>query len=597
MGDYDDGWTQVRRGGRHRRDRQPFRSRQPFRDRDYGGGWMERAPPVSFRRRDQIPSPNRPVPPPRTSRYFGPQSRSFAEVVRQELRKPVRKFVPPQVGGSDHIKRQPAGPQFGLLIRKLHALIKMVHHLHNVAPKAGRQPPRMITKMTEILATMIRPAFPTGKTCDLVRGNAENWGYTTQLILQDHYEAGLETLLGELSGLLTGNWREPFQVAVRWARRNLPHVTQDVIDYVEALITARSNNDNPPVADTTDHMQGPRSTIATAATLTEGTSQRANQSSQSLHRSHDQDWQLAQSEPLEQRQDRGRRRRGTVLTEDLILELCEEGEESSLNPDRVEPPTERSILQDLEDLFGSPAVRDRGETVSIVSQGVQTTPEEERAGSRQQTIQAQVHHQAGDQDDVDWESSDEDEPSTPTQRRQTVTTHVNSDRKMIDWDLEVTKKWIIIGDSNLSRIPPFHIPDLQIDGYPGANFRHAEALIGKTTTTVMVEKVILSFGLNHRNQKARETSIKQLQGAVRAAKKKFPFADIWVPQLNFSSDLTTDEKQTLQVLNSHIERNMPGLPPLQESDFHTAQDNIHWTENTAGAMLEHWATLLNLIAP
>lgn len=46
---------------------------------------------------------------------------------------------------------------------------------------------------------------------------------------------------GELSGHLTGDWREPFQVAVRLARLNLPHVTQEVIDNAEALITARSN--------------------------------------------------------------------------------------------------------------------------------------------------------------------------------------------------------------------------------------------------------------------------------------------------------------------------------------------------------------------
>ncbi|KAF0046394.1 hypothetical protein F2P81_000027 [Scophthalmus maximus] len=53
MGHFDVGWTLVRRGGRRRRDRQPFR------DRDDGDGWVESAFPVSFGRQvqDRLPNP------------------------------------------------------------------------------------------------------------------------------------------------------------------------------------------------------------------------------------------------------------------------------------------------------------------------------------------------------------------------------------------------------------------------------------------------------------------------------------------------------------------------------------------------------------
>lgn len=187
--------------------------------------------------------------------------------------------------------------------------------------------------------------------------------------------------------------------------------------------------------------------------------------------------------------------------------------------------------------------------------------------------------------------------STPKPQRMKVIRHENSYRKMIDWDLKVEKKWLIIGDSNLARIPGYSIPDLQIDSYPGANFRHAQALLSKATSQVMVEKLVLSFGLNSRGQRAKETAVKQMQAAVRTAKKKFPFAEVWVPVINYSTSLTASEQFSLQTLNAHITRNLPFIPALPNSVFRTEKDNIHWNRNTACAMLDHWLCFLNWNPP
>ena len=589
MGDYNTGWTLVQRRGRRRPARPPFQDRR--------GGWTERAYAVPYGGRNQFPIPNRPVPPPTNSRYWGPQSRSYADVVRQDFRRPARRFFPPQSMGSEQIKRLPAGAQLKQLANKLHALIKMVHHLQNVAPKPGKEPPKMISKMVGILSTMIRPSSPTDVTLEMIKGNAENWGHTTQQILQQHYEEGLEKLLEEISKLLGKDWKEAFHLAVRWAKRNLARLTQEVIDHAEALITARCSGDNQPRGDTGDGTHRPHqptATTATVATMTEGADQRRNQASQSAQAgtSREEDVPLVpetppqivdlrppQGEAMEQRQHR--RPRGVVFTEDLFLDLAEEREEMPPPPERQEDPTEGSALQDLEDLFGSTSWTQN-----------QTSSLDKNVGTVEEITEAQVHHPAGEADDTAWESFEE--TTTPRQQLQRVTRHVNSERKMIDWGLSVRRKWLIIGDSNLSRMPPYDISDLQIDCYPGANFRHAEALMKKATSSVTVEKVVLSFGINHRNQKARETSVKQLQGAVRAARRKFPYAEVWVPLINFSSSLARDEQRTLRTLNGHIERNMPCLSALADREFHTEKDNVHWTKKTARAMLEHWVVLLNL---
>ena len=194
-------------------------------------------------------------------------------------------------------------------------------------------------------------------------------------------------------------------------------------------------------------------------------------------------------------------------------------------------------------------------------------------------------------------SSTDNHTSTPQPQICRVTRHIKTERKMIDWNLSVGKRWLIIGDSNLSRIPGYYIPDLQVESYPGANFRHAQALIAKSLRQVPVEKVVLAFGINCRGQRAKETAIKQMQGAVRAAKRQFPYAEIWIPIINYSVFLPHNEQVTIKTLNTHITRNLPYIPPLGSEHFHTDGDHVHWTRGTARAMLEHWVTYLNLNAP
>ncbi|KAK2872040.1 hypothetical protein Q8A73_024568 [Channa argus] len=179
---------------------------------------------------------------------------------------------------------------------------------------------------------------------------------------------------------------------------------------------------------------------------------------------------------------------------------------------------------------------------------------------------------------------------TPTRR---PTRHLQTTKKLQDWGLSVGKKWLIMGDSNVSRFPPFQVPDLQIDSYPGATFRHAEVILTKATVSTAVEKVILSFGLNNRGQHVKGTTIKQLQSAVRAATNRFPHAEIWIPEINYDRTLPHREQSNLLSLNAHILRNYKYIPELPMDTFETEDDKVHWTRGTAARMLEHWCKSVN----
>ena len=168
---------------------------------------------------------------------------------------------------------------------------------------------------------------------------------------------------------------------------------------------------------------------------------------------------------------------------------------------------------------------------------------------------------------------------------------------MIEWCLTVRNKWVILGDSNVSRFPPFQQQDLQVDSFPGATFRHAEAILAKTNVSTQVQKLVLSFGVNNRAQKPEQTTFKQMQGAVRMAKLAFPQAQILVPEINFSRALPHRQQDNLRVLNRYITKNYDYIPELSRQHFSTEKDAIHWSRKTAQHMLTHWVTQLKCTSP
>jgi hypothetical protein len=176
-----------------------------------------------------------------------------------------------------------------------------------------------------------------------------------------------------------------------------------------------------------------------------------------------------------------------------------------------------------------------------------------------------------------------------------VNRHPNTQRKLLDWDLVVVNRWLIIGDSNLSHIPDHRILGLQIESYPGAHFRHAQALFEKTFPRrgLIVEKIILSFGINSRGNKSKETTFKNAQAALKAAGRRFPRAEIFIQLVNFSKDLPPNEQENLMILNEELRQHTPYIPLLPDNQFSTVEDHIHWTAKTGEAFLCHWMRRLN----
>lgn len=171
--------------------------------------------------------------------------------------------------------------------------------------------------------------------------------------------------------------------------------------------------------------------------------------------------------------------------------------------------------------------------------------------------------------------------------------HINTDRKAIDWSINIRKPIVFMGDSNLSRIPVIKNPNTQVDSFPGANFLHMAKILQKQNPHPLVHKVILSGGLNNRGQHPHKTAIKQLQCLWRTAQSIFPNATINTPVIQFSESLPLQEQQNLEVLNKYIVSHGSPLWELNRLFFRVERDHIHWTAETAQRMFDGWCDQLN----
>ncbi|XP_013890103.1 mucin-2 [Austrofundulus limnaeus] len=193
--------------------------------------------------------------------------------------------------------------------------------------------------------------------------------------------------------------------------------------------------------------------------------------------------------------------------------------------------------------------------------------------------------------------------TTSGQRRDTPapwmthpTRHCARFDKKLEWKVSLHKKHVILGDSNLSRLPAYDGSNLQIESFSGARWEHATHLLRSAEINVEVEKLILSFGLNDRQQRSLPTVVREMETAISTAMRKFPTAQIFIPQVNFSTSLPLTERLLLEGLNEEIKGYDNHIPLLKEG-FITQKDDIHWSSGTGINMFEYWMNLLKEISP
>ncbi|KAG1927674.1 hypothetical protein F2P79_024083, partial [Pimephales promelas] len=158
-----------------------------------------------------------------------------------------------------------------------------------------------------------------------------------------------------------------------------------------------------------------------------------------------------------------------------------------------------------------------------------------------------------------------------------------------NWSLAPVSPIVFIGDSNLSRLLKTRAWDIEVHSFPGTTITDRYTILKhRTKATVIVEQVVLAFGLNDREAGNIMSIGKILGKMVEAAREAFPEAQIRVPLVNFDQALPENAKKNLSSLNKSIEDLGCSIPMLPERDFKVEGDKVHWSLTTAEAVLRHW---------
>ena len=450
-------------------------------------------------------------------------------------------------------------------IREINNLIVALHHSQNVSTHTY---PASIARKEQDLMGFIKPAKPTNRTLELLQGAAKNWAYTTLLILVEHFNTLIETTKKDLSECLTQDYEKAFSIATKWAKKNLGKRLKEktldtarttVIDLYNTQTHTSSTPTHPtphspcpfpsPPSPPSTGTRNPDERTGTTGTTSRGPGELSQEDFPELtaNRTPEEPWTPA-----------GRKRNNRKPQRDQTTE----------GPKPQRDQTTRRQTTPPRDANQKTTQERRN------SEGNQTPPERPTEDT---TTQGEAQEQEGINETQDrkpnyWTGGTRAQKNT--------------------WRLTPNRDIIIIGDSNLNKIPKITDGRIQIESYSGMNLEWAETVLRRTEKNETATHLILSVGINNRNQKKMQTSITAVRKLRATAKRQFPNADRRIALINYSEELGKHQKRILINLNEEIKKE-PNLPKLPATNFQTGTDKIHWEEDTAVAMLQHWISSLN----
>ncbi|MGL5564576.1 MAG: hypothetical protein ACRDCE_07620 [Cetobacterium sp.] len=468
---------------------------------------------------------------------------------------------------------------FKLSIRTLYKYLKAFHHVRVMRgpEEAGTQPARM-GRMARRMAGIARPAFPNTKTEWLGFGNAKNWLYTGTVILEGHYGEALKEARELVKVMPRDRWRDAWEVACKWAGKNLrtvgPLTMRLAKRELEQLLSGAGDaglDMEVQEAGTGPH-PGPSGPVD------------GDQRGRSPTR-------LApQLPPLPQRERRAER--GPVTNR--VEPVPEAQPEVPLEVVTVQPQKEpqKEAEQDTgswSDLGDSPLwFLELGEEWGQQVQEGAVGPKQPELVQPAKPVEVARKEIAPTKESMEGQRV----LPPPPPRGADCSKHVRHDSrgdKCRNWELTPSRRVLILGASNMTRLPTVDRGDVEVHSFPGANLAHARYILKhKTRVCNVVRQVILAFGLNDRQQGDRDLVKGNLEGLREVAIRTFPRAEIHIPLINVCQGLPRAEIENVAALNRVIQGFSRSIPLLPADHFKTVKDKVHWTLPTGVAMLTHW---------
>ena len=171
-------------------------------------------------------------------------------------------------------------------------------------------------------------------------------------------------------------------------------------------------------------------------------------------------------------------------------------------------------------------------------------------------------------------------------------------RSKKDWRIQPLRQVLLIGDSNLERIPPVADNRVQVDSYPGATLHHAAAILeGLEGPYPGVRRVVLSFGINDRLHCTPDTFRRNLRQLLEVAGRRFTRALVFVAVIPYAAELPERDRERLRAFNAVIRGQPWHLKSPEPEQIQAGPDHVHWTAVSAFYIWSTWRAQLNLSPP
>ena len=446
--------------------------------------------------------------------------------------------------------------------RQFYNLIRASHHLEKVQRGPLENPtPRFLREVKLWLSQAICPAVPSDRTALILNGNAENWLQVALQTLAEHHLGTIRELKKVIYPSLQGEWGEAWRIAVRWIRGRFPYIKDQLLESIwEDLNNNKVIWDHPAA-------------VTPPPPSSEG-------------RNPDPD----QPPPRKKHQPGPQTR--PLIPVDLTDILDPSGDlyDSGDAPGEVRPLAPALGNTEVPKKTPPKALPPPVGTHGVVRSGLRIPVKEPSPPPLTSGGELPCCSKPFTLMDFDLPPS----PPPPSPLWELFTHHPHKGNRSLNWSLEPTRKILVIGDSNISRLPLIMDEEVQVDCFPGANIAQATHLLkGNTPTSGTVERVILSFGINDRDRGNISLVGDSLGKLVSAARATFPNARVHIPVVNSSRDLGATQRINLHLLNGLIKNTPDHIPRLAQVQFQVIWDKIHWTASTGGRMWNHWRHFLD----
>lgn len=468
--------------------------------------------------------------------------------------------------------KEPNRTEFQQLVRWIFRFQRAHYHLWNLQRSPGvYNIPARIQRTGHRMEHCLIPSEPNSATTQLWRGNVANWTHTSNLILEEHYQHTIASLVETIPSLPDAEWDRAWVIGTKWAKNRFRSLQDATIHWVaQEVASIRGGRVLQVRTDLSDPGPGPQDIKGKLV----------SDRKRGISPGHD-----PVGAPIGEK-------RAKLLEQ--ALASATDSISNCLTPSSSHHPTSSSQLVDNPLTIAPcpdfpPTVDPKMMAMAPKPQRIprvfiplsgKASPGECSVPSRPST----------------FPSSQKPGPSgTRPLEDSAYQRHEHLGDKKKNWSLIPRRPFLILGSSNLARLPRIYHSEVQVDCYPGANLSTITHLLKyKTPCSPLVREVILSVGLNDRNQPRSAVLSALLDGMLEVAGDTFPNARIRIPLINVSDLLPLPIITNICRLNNQIRFSHRAIPQLPSEHFRTEGDLIHWTRETGISMWGHWKRYLPL---